>query len=728
LWFPVTLGFLLLLALPALLLLVLHLFDLANFANGWLQEKLGLSYRVPIPIWACFILVALPLLLLLLYFLKLKRQPLAVPSTYLWRKSIDDMQVNTLFQWMRRNVLLLLQLVTLLILMYALLAPQLFANTTTGRRYIIVIDNSASMSATDVAPSRLEQAREEALKEIDAYSDDDIGMVIEFNSRARVLQTFTADRNLLRRAVRSIEPSNRVTRIDEALLQADGRANPGRTTDDAASAPTNEDPTKARTYVRAEGQTTEVHLFSDGGFPDVSDFSLGNLQMNYHSIGNPGRATVNNVGFVSLTANRVEKKPEMMRVFGNVRTFGKPARARVQLDVLVNGKPLPGLREIDLNNGKELTYLEDNSGVFTFDLPNLLDQGTTILHARLVNHKDDFKADDEAFLVVGAMRQARVLVVGPGENLFLKAFFDEASGLRLATVNYIEPADLKSDTKYLLPAQQGNWDLVVFDRCAPASETEMPFANTFFIDAVPPPFNKSDYPTLKNPRIRGWDTKHPLMRGLTGLQEIDIAQAFQFDLRDRRVPLKTPRLLEIDRDNAVMFTLPRHSFTDTVMTFPLLVDDGKWNTFWPLKLSFLLFMRNLVVTMGNVRDDDKVQPGGVKLIYPDTPIEKMEIVDPQNKVWPLTKGQRQYFSFDRTEALGIYDVRWNNSSQRAFAVNLLDSSESDLVPRTEFKIGATKVEAGESRKQPHDIWKWVAVFALGMLLIEWFIYNRRILF
>src|SRR5829696_5927912 len=109
LWFPVALGLLLLLAIPALVLLIMHLLGKTNTANSWLQDKIGLSYHVPIPMRACLIVVALPILLLLLYFLKLKRQPLAVPSTYLWRKTIDDMQVNSLFQWLRRNVLLLLQ-------------------------------------------------------------------------------------------------------------------------------------------------------------------------------------------------------------------------------------------------------------------------------------------------------------------------------------------------------------------------------------------------------------------------------------------------------------------------------------------------------------------------------------------------------------------------------------------------------------------------------------------
>ena len=69
---------------------------------------------------------------------------------------------------------------------------------------------------------------------------------------------------------------------------ADSLANPLRSTDDAAVRPANEDPAQARTYVAAEGIAAEVHLFSDGRFPDVSGFAAGNLDLNYHRIGKAG--------------------------------------------------------------------------------------------------------------------------------------------------------------------------------------------------------------------------------------------------------------------------------------------------------------------------------------------------------------------------------------------------------------------------------------------------------
>src|SRR5271156_5100982 len=116
------------------------------------------SSPLGIPLW--FVLAGVPVGIIALYFLKLRRRPVRVPSTILWRRSLEDLHVNSLFQRLRRNLLLFLQLLAVALAMLALAGPRMKGTVGQGQRFVLMIDNSASMAATDVGPSRLARAKE----------------------------------------------------------------------------------------------------------------------------------------------------------------------------------------------------------------------------------------------------------------------------------------------------------------------------------------------------------------------------------------------------------------------------------------------------------------------------------------------------------------------------------------------------------------------------------------
>jgi Aerotolerance regulator N-terminal/von Willebrand factor type A domain len=776
-WFPLGLVLLLVAAVPGIVLFLLSLTGAAEPVNDWLIENVNLTYHFALPGWLGILLLLVPLAIILLYFLRLKRKPLQVPSTFLWRKSIEDLRVNSLFQWLRENVLLLLQLLAVLALIYTVMGFRFHGNTTRGKHYILLIDNSASMAATDAAPSRLHWAKEQALREIDAASDDDVGMVIVFNSKATTLQAYTSDRARLREAVKSIEQTQRPTRIEEALSLADSLANPLRSTEDVASRPEAEEPGKERTYVQPQGIETEVHLFSDGRFPDLSESALanlnsrrlgntsvlGNLNVQFHSAGVPGREKVDNVGIVALNALRMagDGKPAAesdwlrLQVLVRVRNY-RPELARVQLrlDVLVDGKLThPEQRDIDLpartvqkndDDKTEPTAAVPGEATLKFVLPPLDPRADNVVHAYLHNVKDQFPLDDRAWLVVGKVRKARILLVGP-DNPVLDAFFKQDATRKIATVDRLTAADLTTDA-YRDKARAGDYDLIIFDRCAPEDEKDLPQSNTFFIDRPPPPWQRGSQ-TLTNPYLMVAKQDNPLLRHLTTLWDVGVSEAFRFHLRDnlrdaakaafqlqpgdkgkRALPPLT-RLIEASGDTALLFTLPRGSYTDLVMTFPLVDDRGELNTNWPLQPSFPLFLRNVVYVLGNVGDavrEATVQPGEPVVLRPEAGVRWLKITPPQGPTETLQRGPRPEFTYANTELQGVYRVARDDGQERRFAVNLLDAAESDIEPRTEVQIGTERLIAGRERRQPHEMWKWAVLLALLLLLIEWYIYNRRI--
>jgi len=751
-WFPLALVILLLAAIPGFVLFLLNVFGAEAAVNAWLQDHFQLSYHLPLAWWLALILFLVPLAILLLYFLKLKRKPLSVPSTFLWRKSIEDLHVNALFQWLRRNILLLLQLLAVLCLIYAFMDLRLHGRSRESRHYILMIDNSASMSATDVTPSRLDWAKAEALKEVEAAGEDDYGMVIVFNSSAEILQSYTNNRGQLRSALARIEPSQRPTRIDEAFSLADSLANPARSGDDANVRPAGSEAAKERTFVAAEGLAADVHLYSDGRFPDMPDFAPGNLNINFHAAGKPGPQNVNNVGLVSFSALR-DDDATTLHVFVRALNFcSRPVNCKLLLEIFTNGK-LQGIKEKPLAlpakelrtsslelrtsepkvEGRRSKIADEPSeagpetlpgeGVATFELSDVDDQRDFVLHARIVGVQDDFPLDDEAWLVVGVVRKARVLLVGD-YNPVLNAFFEDDATKLVTSVTSMVPADLAKD-KYRKPALNGDFDLLVFDRCAPEREEDMPRGNTFFIGAAPPPWKGEQLQKISNPQIKGWMGKHPIMRYLTALQEVGIAEAFLMN----NLPPRTPRLIEIDKNNAILLTLSRQSFTDLVMTFPIITDNAQWNTNWPLLPSFPLLLRNVIYTLGNISDsssEETVQPGQVVTFRPDVAVAEIQITDPSGKTDALKRGSRSDFSYGQTNRVGVYQVAWNGVPKRVFAINLLDADESNLEPRNMIRIGAAGIVRGQERQQPRQIWKWLASAAFCVLLMEWYIYNRRV--
>src|ERR1700719_2248938 len=122
--------------------------------------------------------VAIPALLIL-YFLKLRRREMPVSSTILWRKAIQDLQVNAPFQRLRRNLLLLLQLLILLLIILSLARPVLNKDVTAGKISVILIDRSASMNATDIegGRTRLDEAKKQARALVDTLEKNAQAMV-----------------------------------------------------------------------------------------------------------------------------------------------------------------------------------------------------------------------------------------------------------------------------------------------------------------------------------------------------------------------------------------------------------------------------------------------------------------------------------------------------------------------------------------------------------------------
>ena len=228
-----------------------------------------------------------------------------------------------------------------------------------GDRFIFLVDTSASMSGTDVAPTRLEAAKQQILGMIDQMRSTDVAMLISFSDIARVEQSFTNSRPLLRQKVNQIRPTNRTSDLREALRAAAGLANPGRTSE----------PGNVQDVQVADPRPATLYLYTDGGFAAVPEFSLGNLEPQVHA--DRHRQRRSNVAIAAFTAERNPEKPTQLQAFARLENTGGEA-VTVEVSLYRDGKLL---------DAAQTTVPADGSAGVQFDLEDL-ESGTLQAAAR----------------------------------------------------------------------------------------------------------------------------------------------------------------------------------------------------------------------------------------------------------------------------------------------------------------------------------------------------------
>ncbi|MBN1812091.1 MAG: BatA and WFA domain-containing protein [Anaerolineae bacterium] len=158
------------------------------------------------PLALAFAALSIPILVL--YMLKLRRRDVLVSSTLLWQRLLRDREANAPWQRLRRNLLLFLQLAILALLTLALARPFIPTPVVASGSVVILLDASASMQATDVAPSRFDAAVRAAREVVGGLGSGDVATLVAVGPQPQVLASATSDRALLRRALDEATPTD----------------------------------------------------------------------------------------------------------------------------------------------------------------------------------------------------------------------------------------------------------------------------------------------------------------------------------------------------------------------------------------------------------------------------------------------------------------------------------------------------------------------------------------
>ncbi len=652
--------------------------------------------------WQWLLLGLIPPAIIALYFLKLRRQPVEVPSTYLWTRTIEDLHVNSIWQRLRQNLLLLLQLIVVLLAILACLRPGWRGTELVGDRFIFLLDTSASMGSTDLEPTRLEVAKQRALDLIEQMKSSDVAMVISFSDVPRIEQPYSNNRSALRQAISKIQQTSRRTDIGEALRHASGLANPGRISQEGT------------TEVQvADSIPATMYIFSDGGVPRVPDFSPGNLSARYIKIGS---ANPRNVAVVAFSTDRPPDKPEELQAFARLEHFGTE-ELEVDVALYLNDTLVDASRVKLAPDAKEGLHF----------LLNNIENGILKLE---VQHDDDLSLDNVAYTTINTPRRARVLVVTPGNEALKFAVTTEAAA-KVADVSFATP-DVLTTEEHQRQALGGAFDLMVYDRCVP---TQMPEANTLFIGRQPLSDGWSAEAPKPSPLVIDLDRTHPLM------YLVDLGAVLIFESLPLQGPEGARSLIDSDQGSLLMIA-PRQGFEDAVLAFELIgtYPDGDVNvkTNWPRRKSFPVFVMNTLRYLGGARSDLDVsgsRPGDPVKLKAEVATEQITIESPLGTRTSAQRDGQNTFLFHRTDELGVYTVREGGDREAGqhFAINLFDSHESNLVPRDVLEIPYYNedtqdlgVHASSLMASRQELWKPLLIVGLIVLLLEWYIYNRRV--
>jgi Ca-activated chloride channel family protein len=398
---------------------------------------------------AAWFAITVPVIVLF-YLLKRRRVVMKVPSTVLWQRYLAETQASAPFQKLRKNWLLLLQILLLLFAVFALTRPYLGGNEAPSSLRVLILDASASMQSADVEPNRFETAKREARRWVDGLKSGQSMVILQAGPRTEVRQSATSDKPLLREALAACRVTDGGAHMAEALRMAESLIR------DVADA--------------------EIHLFSDGSVGNLDEFQNHNLPLVYHRVG----VRRNNVALTSLEVRPNPDNPKQRAVFVGVANL-TAVLVETTVELEFEGQVID-TRPVTVASG------ESSSLVFVVS-----QERDGVFRARHTA-ADDLPADNQATVVSVLPPPVRVLLVTRG-NRFLERALRLAGNCEVTVGSDHRNAD-------------GTWDLVVLDDVTPSV---WPTANLLAVRVAETHWFETTG-TLRAPAIVDWRSTHPLLR------------------------------------------------------------------------------------------------------------------------------------------------------------------------------------------------------------------------
>ena len=639
--------------------------------------------------------VSVPLLLLL-YFLKLKRVELPISSTLLWKRAVQDLQVNAPFQRLRRSILLLLQLLAIIAVLLALAGPVISMMQTSGKRYVLLIDRSASMNATDAESSRLEEAKNQAVEFVESLRSkaflkfNDQGervMVIAFDEKASVMCNFTSDKKQIFNAIESITSGDGDSSLSQAVTVARAFAqSPGEDANNRSSA-----------------TLAKLVLFSDGRIRDADQLTVSKDELIYNCIGSSKK----NLAIIAMQAKRSYESPQQVEVFATVANYDtEKAVTDIQLSIDGNIQAVKNITLPPRMTDPATGTIEPGKVAVSFTLEH---EGAGILEVRQLN-EDMLKADDSALAVLSPPKKVAALMISNGNSVLESAL----RACPVARMDVMTPADFEAidHTTGDIPSE---YDIIVLDRYVPE---KLPRGSYITFGAIPPGLDIVTTGKSKNQYIVDWRTRHAV------LKYVNLTNLFAAEVHNITLPRHGEVLAEFNETPAIGLIKSGGS-NFLIAGFDVLQSN------WPFEPGFVLYCYNAISFLAAQAQLDQatdLKAGDPIIIEGLDAGTRAVLKDPAMEETELKANSNGIIRFSEAQRTGLYQLEIDKRPYSFFAVNLLDSKESNIDPRQKIVLSNMEVEAQEksAKRATVPLWPFLIFTALMFAIAEWIIYNLKV--
>ena len=600
-----------------------------------------------------------------LYLLKLRRRQVQVPFVKLWERVLAEKQTTRLFSQLKRIISLLVALAIVALIAFALGDPRYAGATRSGRTIVALVDASASMQATDVDEgNRLAEARSRVRQLIDELGPADRMIVAQMDATTTPVSPLTGEPSALLDSLDALEATDVAADLAAGLRFAGDvlRGEPG-----------------AEAVVVSDGRLSPAGEV-------LSRLEAEDVRVSFLPIGRGSR----NVAITAFSVRRYPLDKSQSEVLVELWNPTENDES-VELSLLGDGEPVD-VQRLTVRGGERLRrFFRNVSGA------------DRTLEARLAmadGGRDMLPADDRAFARLPERRRARIMSVTRG-NLYLAA--------ALLLDEYLEVVEV---TPEQYPAE-GRFDVVIFDDWVPPSP---PDAHAIYLhprgEEGRGPFEVKG--TIERPFFDRIDDDHPLVQ-FTALADVNVAEALEVELEEG------DRAVASDSRGPLLVTGTRDGHRIVALTFDVRQSDLPLRVAWPLILinSIDWFVQEDAGYVSSYRTGETWHvpvPAGA---------EAAEIVDPDGEARevPVVEGRAVYAG---TRA-GFYTVR-AGEQESVFAANLGPSEEARIEPVEALALDEDTIAGAPTEGKVgvrREIWIYLVLFALFVLVAEWLTYHRR---